>query len=67
MEIVNYGSRKGIEFFLETPEQQSVFYNFSYTLPNPNCQPYSTTVYKQPGVPSYGVELNILGQNYKYQ
>jgi hypothetical protein len=47
-DIVDYGSRKGIEFFLETSEQQAVYYDYDYVLPNTDCLPYSTTVFKQP-------------------
>lgn len=65
-EIVDYGQRKGIEFFLETPEQQSVFYDYEYTLPNPDCQPYSATVYKQPWISSFDINLDINGNTFEY-
>jgi hypothetical protein len=66
-EIVDYGQRKGIEFFLETPQQQVELYDYSYILPNPDCQTYSTTLYKQPGIPNFDVTLNIFGEEFQYQ
>jgi hypothetical protein len=66
-DIVDYGQRKWIEFFLETPEQQAEYYDYEYILANPNCQPYSTTLYKQPGIPSFDVKLNVFGKEFGYQ
>jgi hypothetical protein len=66
-DIVDYGSRKGIEFFLETSEQQAVYYDYDYVLPNTDCLPYSTTVFKQPWISSYNVELNLYWKKFKYK
>lgn len=66
MEIVDYGKRKGIEFFLTTPEQQASYYAFSYTLPNPSCKPYSFILYKQPGMKKFDVRLDINGKDFEY-
>lgn len=65
-EIVDYGSRKWIEFFLETPEQQAAYYDFSYTLENPECQQYDFTLYKQSWIPDFDVELQIDTQSFEY-
>lgn len=66
MEIVDYGKRKGIEFFLTTPEQQASYYTFSYTLPNPYCKPYSFILYKQPGMKKFDVRLDINEKDFEY-
>jgi len=67
MEIVDYGSRKWIEFFLTTPVQQAEFFDFSYTLKNPECKQYNTMYYKQPGIQSYDVNIMIENQNYNFE
>lgn len=56
-EIVDYGSRKWLEFFLETPLLQTSRYSFSYTLPNPDCKPYTFTHYKQPWLKNYDIDF----------
>ena len=66
-EIVDYGQRKWIEFFLETPEQQAVFYDYEYILRNPTCSAYSTKVYKQPWIQSYDVALNLYWDEFEYK
>ena len=66
-EIVDYGQRKWIEFFLETPEQQAVFYDYEYILRNPTCSAYSTKVYKQPWIQSYDVELSLYWDEFEYK
>ena len=66
-EIVDYGSRRGIEFFLDTELSQTSFYEFQYTLPNPECRSYDYTLYKQPGIPEFDVLISIDGENYNYQ
>lgn len=66
MEIVEYGTRKGVEFFLTTPEQQASYYTFSYTLPNPQCNLYTFTLYKQPGIKSFDVRLNLGEKEFEY-
>jgi hypothetical protein len=65
-DIVDYGQRKWLEFFLETPEQQATYYDYQYILPNPDCSLYSTTVYKQPWIPSFDVQLDINGNTFEY-
>lgn len=66
MEIVDYGRRKGVEFFLTTPEQQASYFEFTYSLPNPECKPYSFKLYKQPGIRKFDVQLNLDWEKYEY-
>ncbi|MCH8518319.1 DUF4012 domain-containing protein [Candidatus Gracilibacteria bacterium] len=65
-EAVNYGSRKGIEFFLETPLLQTSRFHFSYTLQNPECQEYSLIHYKQPGIKKYDIDISYNGDMTRY-
>ncbi len=65
-EIVNYGTRRGIEFFLDTEPSQTSFYNFNYSLPNPECRNYDYTLYKQPWVPEHDIFLLLNGKKYTY-
>jgi len=67
MEIVDYWSRKWVEFFLTTELQQSSFYTISYNLPNPECKTYNYTLYKQPWVKSFDIYMNIGWENYEYR
>jgi len=60
-EFVDYGSRKWLEFFVETPLLQTSRYSFSYNLLNPDCKPYSLKHYKQPGIKSYDISINFDG------
>ncbi len=65
-EVINYGTRKGIEFFIDTPEQGSSEFSFEYLLKNPECDPYSVTFFKQPWIKRYEVFLDIEGEEYEY-
>ena len=65
-EIVNYGSRQGIEFFIETPLLQTSRFDFSYLLPNPDCDPYSFTHFKQPGIRKYDIDISYNGSMNRY-
>lgn len=67
MEIVDYGSRKWVEFFITTEVQQSSFFTIDYTLPNPKCQDYTYKLYKQPGIKDFIIEMSIGDQKFKYQ
>lgn len=66
MEIIDYGSKKGVEFFLDTRVQETSYYNVNYTLKNPECKNYDFMLYKQAGIPEYDVEINIEDKNYTY-
>lgn len=65
-DIVDYGSRKWFEFFLDTQLSQTSLYENEYILENPKCENYSTTLYKQAGIPEYSVRLNIDGEIFNY-
>lgn len=65
-EFVDYGSRKWLEFFIETPLLQTSRYSFSYKLLNPDCRPYSLKHYKQPGIKSYDISINFDGDITRY-
>ena len=65
-EVVNYGSRQGVEFFLETPLLQTSRFDFSYTLSNPDCLWYDFVHYKQPGIRKYDIDINYNGDMYRY-
>ena len=65
-EIVDYWARKWIEFFLDTPLGETSFYSFQYALQNPDCQDYNYMFYKQPGIPSYDISIDVDGQKYEY-
>lgn len=65
-DIVDYGQRKWLEFFLDTQLSQTSVYENSYELLNPSCENYSTILYKQPWIPEFGVRLNIDGEIYNY-
>lgn len=67
MDIIDYGKRKGIEFFLTTPVQQAEYFTFSYKLKNPKCRKYDISYYKQPGVDSYNVELELDTQKFEFK
>lgn len=66
MEEVVYGSRKGVEFFLDTQLQETSFYTLEYLLKNPNCEPYSFMMYKQAGIPEYDIILDIEDETFSY-
>lgn len=65
-EVVDYGSRTWLEFFLETPLLQTSRYSFSYNLPNPECKLYSFKHYKQPGIKSYDIDISYNGAMSRY-
>jgi len=65
-DVVDYGSRKWLEFFLETQLSETSIYEHSYTLENPKCENYSITIYKQPWIPEFWVTLTIDGDAYQY-
>ena len=56
-EIVDYGSRKWIEFFLETPFLETSRFWFRYRLINPLCKPYSFQFFKQAGIKKYDIDI----------
>lgn len=66
MDVVDYGARKGIEFFLETPAQGQNEQIWSYILENPECQPYSFSLFKQAGIETYNISLNLFWKEYEY-
>jgi len=66
-EIVDYWKRKWVEFFMETPEQWSSRQEISYVLQNPECLEYDFTFYKQAGVPTYDIKLDLFQQEFTYQ
>lgn len=65
-DVVNYGQRKWLEFFIDTELSQTSIYENSYTLQNEKCENYSTTLYKQAGIPEYSVRITIDGDTYNY-
>lgn len=66
MEIIDYGARKWVEFFLTTELQQTTYYDISYSLENPDCSNYNYTLFKQSWIPSYDIELTIDENNHEY-
>lgn len=66
LEVVDYGSRKWAEFFLETELSQTTKYKVEYRLENPECKPYSYKFYKQAGLRNYDIEISIDDENYEY-
>ena len=66
VELVDYGKRKWVEFFLETQLQQTSFFTLEYLLKNPDCKPYNYTFYKQAGIPSYDMIIDIAGETFAY-
>lgn len=66
-EIIDYGDRQGIEFFIETQQQQRTSFSYEYSLPNPECKPYDFTLYKQPWIPRYDIQLNLDGEKFEYK
>lgn len=67
MEIIDYGARQWAEFFITTQPQESTFYTLSYILQNPDCKNYDFTLYKQPWIPSFDVNLDILWETFEYR
>jgi len=65
-DIVDYGQRKWLEFFLDTELSQTSVYENGYELLNPNCENYSTILYKQPWIQEFGIRLNIDWEIYNY-
>lgn len=65
-EIIDYGQRKWLEFFLDTQLWEVSLYENTYILENPSCENYSTIIYKQPWIPQFWVRLNIDGEIYNY-
>lgn len=65
-DIVNYWKRKWLEFFLETQLSETTLYSHSYTLENPRCENYSTTLFKQPWIPEFWISITIDGVRYEY-
>lgn len=65
-ELVDYWARKGIEFFLDTQQQQVSLFSFSYILANPDCNEYDFKFYKQPWIQNYDVEIDVFGEKFNY-
>ena len=65
-DVISYGSRQGIEFFLETPLLQTSRFDFSYRLENPDCRDYSFTHFKQPGIRKYDINITYNGSMNRY-
>lgn len=66
VEIVQYGNRNWVEFFLDTQLQETSFFTLAYTLPNPECKPYNYTFYKQAGIAKYDIIFDYDTQTYSY-
>ena len=66
MDILEYWSRKWVEFFLNTELQETSYYTIDYTLPNTECKNYDYKLYKQPGIPHYDISIEINGENHEY-
>lgn len=67
MEIVNYGTRKGAELFVDTPEQGTSLSSIEYILKNPSCKDYDFHFFKQAGIQKYDLNLSIFGNKYSYR
>lgn len=57
MHLVDYGARKWVEFYTSVEPTERKDVSFSYTLKNPDCRAYSFTLYKQPGISKYDVQI----------
>ena len=66
VEVVEYGSRKWVEFFLDTQLQETSFFTLNYSLPNPSCKPYTYMFYKQPGIVNYDMIFDYDSETFSY-
>ncbi len=66
MDIVDYGKRKWVEFFLNTRLQETSSYTIDYVLSNPECKPYTYMLYKQPGIAEYAIDIDLNGEKFSY-
>ena len=57
--VTDYYERgRSVDFYMDTPAWIQSSFTLNYILPNPDCQTYSYSFYKQPGIPNYNLSIN---------
>lgn len=56
--IIRHPSTTEVNFFIKTQLLETRNFNIYYSLPNPDCQPYDFTLYKQPWIPEYNISIS---------
>jgi len=64
--VVDYWSRKWVEYFTQTELTQTSYNTLNYVLENPTCKPYSYTFYKQPWINQYDMIIEVDGERFSY-
>ncbi|QFR39259.1 DUF4012 domain-containing protein [Candidatus Gracilibacteria bacterium 28_42_T64] len=59
LKIVQYDNYKIAEFFIKTRRLETTQYGLKYSLENSECKNYDFKFYKQPGLQSYDMELEM--------
>lgn len=54
-----------VSFYLNTRVLESIHYNIEYKIPNNECSDYSYTLYKQPGIRNYKMEISNIWTYWK--
>jgi hypothetical protein len=57
IDIFQLENHKLVEFYTTTRRLEKVFHTIEYTLPNWSCKDYDFTLYKQPGIRTYDIEI----------
>ncbi len=56
--IIRHPSSTEVNFFIKTRLLETRWFNLYYSLENPNCKPYDFTLYKQPGIREYNINIS---------
>ena len=57
--IIEHNRWKTVEFYMKTPASSTTVYNINYALPNKECREYGFTLFKQPWVKNYNLDMQI--------
>lgn len=64
--IKENNNNKIVQFYTNARRLEAINHTIEYTIPNPTCEKYDYTFYKQPWIKNYKLELNITWNNYKF-
>lgn len=63
MTIKQFQRYQEVSFYMKTRLYETTGYKINYSINKPNCNWYSYTLYKQPGIKEYKMSLNIFDEN----
>lgn len=63
--VKNYPNTRVVEFYMDTPRLESSYFVLSYLIPNEQCREYDYTLYKQPWIKEYDLEMIVWEKNHK--